>query len=72
MTVISSVIGGVRLFGGIGKIWGMFLGKIFLKIISNSMTILNINEFLQYVVRGGLILIAVAVYTIVVNMQRGA
>ena len=73
MTVISSVIiGGASLFGGVGKVWGTFLGIIFLAIISNGMTILNINEFVQYVVRGGLILIAVAVNTIIVNKQRGA
>jgi len=72
MSVISSVIiGGASLFGGIGKVWGTFLGIIFLAIIANGMTILNINEFVQYVVRGALILIAVAVNTIVVNRQQG-
>lgn len=73
MTVISSVIiGGASMNGGIGKVWGTFLGIIFLGIISNGMTILNINEFVQYVVRGALILIAVTVNTIIVNKQQGA
>jgi len=72
MTVISSVIiGGTSLFGGIGKVWGTFLGVIFLAIISNGMIILNISEFVQNVVRGSLILVAVAVNTVVRNMQQG-
>lgn len=73
MTVVSAVIiGGASLSGGTGKVWGTFLGVIFLGIISNGMTILNINEFVQYVVRGALILIAVMANTIIVNKQRGA
>jgi len=73
MTVISSVIiGGASLFGGVGKVWGTFLGIIFLAIISNGMTILNISEFMQFVVRGGLILVAVTVNTVVGNRQQAA
>jgi ribose/xylose/arabinose/galactoside ABC-type transport system permease subunit len=71
MTAVSAVIiGGASMSGGIGKVWGTFLGIIFLGIISNGMTILNINEFMQYVVRGALILIAVIANTILVNKQH--
>jgi ribose/xylose/arabinose/galactoside ABC-type transport system permease subunit len=73
MTAIPSVIiGGASLFGGIGTVWGTFLGIIFLGVISNGMTILNVNEFVQYVVKGTLILVAVAVNTIVENKKQGA
>lgn len=73
MTAISAVIiGGASLNGGIGKVWGSFLGVIFLGIISNGMTILNINEFVQYVIRGALILVAVAFNTIMVGRQQRA
>lgn len=65
MIAISSVIiGGASLFGGIGKVWGTFIGLIFLGVIINGMTLLNINEYAQYVVRGLLILVAVLINTV--------
>ncbi len=65
MDVISSVIiGGAALTGGIGKLKGTFIGIIFLGVLLNGMTLLNINEYIQYVVRGGLILLAVLINTV--------
>ena len=46
-------------FGGKGRIWGTFVGVIFLGCISNGMTLLNVSEYWQYVVRGAIILGAV-------------
>ncbi len=60
MDVVSAVIiGGVSLQGGSGKMWGTFIGVIFLGIIVNGMTLLNVSEYWQYVVKGLLILCAV-------------
>jgi sugar transport system permease protein len=60
LDVISAVIiGGASLSGGVGKIGGTFIGVLFLGVLINGMTLLNINQFWQYVVRGGLILGAV-------------
>jgi len=53
------IIGGASLSGGVGKIGGTFIGVLFLGVLINGMTLLNINQFWQYVVRGGLILGAV-------------
>jgi sugar transport system permease protein len=62
-TVISAcVIGGVSLMGGKGRIWGTFVGVIFLEIILNGMTLLNVDEYWQYVARAVLILGAVLIY----------
>lgn len=62
MTAIAAVIiGGASFSGGAGKVWGTFVGLIFLGIIINSMTLLNINEYVQYVIRGALILVAVLI-----------
>lgn len=57
--IASVIIGGTSLFGGKGKIWGTTVGVVFLGIIINGMTLLNIDEYWQYVVRGALILGAV-------------
>jgi ribose/xylose/arabinose/galactoside ABC-type transport system permease subunit len=46
------------------------VGLIFLGVIINGMTLLNVNEYAQYVVRGLLILVAVLINT--VQTQRKA
>lgn len=68
LTAISSVIiGGASLNGGIGKAWGTFVGLIFLGVIINAMTLMGVDEYIQYIVRGGLILAAVLINTIQVQ-----
>lgn len=57
--IAATIIGGTSLFGGKGRIWGTLLGVLFLGCIANGMTLLNVSEYWQYVVRGGLILVAV-------------
>ena len=60
LDVISAVIiGGTSLMGGAGTVWGTLIGVVFLGVLVNGMTLLNISEYWQHVVRGGLILIAV-------------
>ena len=53
------IIGGTSLMGGEGKIRGTLIGVIFLGILVNGMTLMNISEYWQHVVRGVLILGAV-------------
>jgi ribose/xylose/arabinose/galactoside ABC-type transport system permease subunit len=58
--VISSVvIGGTSMAGGIGKPWGTLMGVLFMGVVINSMTILNVDIYAQYVVRGAIMAFAV-------------
>lgn len=58
--IISAVvIGGTSMLGGIGTIWGTLIGVIFMGVISNGMTLININEYMQYVINGALMFFAV-------------
>lgn len=57
--ISATIIGGTSLFGGKGRVWGTLLGVLFLGCIANGMTLLNVSEYWQYVVRGGIILGAV-------------
>jgi ribose/xylose/arabinose/galactoside ABC-type transport system permease subunit len=51
--VISAVvIGGTSMGAGIGKISGTFLGILFLGVMINGMTLLDISLYMQYVIRG--------------------
>lgn len=60
--IAACIVGGVSLMGGKGRIWSTFVGVMFLRIILNGMTLLNINEYWQYVARAVLILGAVLIY----------
>ena len=59
--IAAVIIGGTSLMGGVGRVWGTMVGVIFLGVIINGMTLMNISEYWQHVVRGGLILTAVLI-----------
>ena len=62
--VISAVvIGGTSMAGGIGKMWGTMMGVIFLGVIINGMTILNVSNYAQFVVRAIFMSVAVLIAT---------
>ena len=61
MAIAAVVIGGTSFSGGIGKVRGTFIGLVFLGVILNAMVLMNVNEYIQYIVKGGLILFAVVI-----------
>ncbi len=70
MDVIASVIiGGASLSGGAGTVRGTLIGCIFLGVLLNGMTLLNVNEYWQYIVRGVLILAAVLINILVKEIK---
>ena len=61
LNVIAAVIlGGTRLNGGEGTVTGTVLGVLILGVLSNGLVLLDVNDFWQDVVRGTVIIIAVA------------
>ncbi|MBF9014624.1 MULTISPECIES: ABC transporter permease [unclassified Oceanispirochaeta] len=70
LDVISAVvIGGTSMNGGSGSVKGTFIGVIFLGVVVNGMTLMNINEYWQYVVKGFLILGAVLLNVVQENRK---
>lgn len=59
--IAAVIIGGTSFTGGIGTVRGTLVGIIFIGVIVNGMTLLNVDIYFQYIVRGGLILAAVLV-----------
>ncbi|WP_222387507.1 ABC transporter permease subunit [Rhizobium leguminosarum] len=53
--IAATIIGGTSLFGGKGRIWGTLHGVLFLGCVTKGMTLLNLNEYWQFVVRGAII-----------------
>jgi len=59
--IAACVIGGVSFLGGVGKISGIITGVILLQIISVALQWLGVSGDVQYIIKGGIILIAVAI-----------
>lgn len=57
--IAAVIIGGTSFSGGIGTVRGTLIGILFIGVITNGMTLLNLDIYFQYIVRGGLILAAV-------------
>jgi ribose/xylose/arabinose/galactoside ABC-type transport system permease subunit len=59
--IAAVIIGGTSFSGGIGTVWGTLLGIIFMGVITNGMTLLNYDVYLQYVVKAGVMGLAVLI-----------
>lgn len=53
------VIGDTPFTGGAGTVWGTLLGLFFYGMVNNAMTLLNVSQFVQYIIRGAVILLAI-------------
>ena len=59
LVIAAVIIGGTSINGGSGTMVGTFIGLLFMSVIMNAMTIANISEYPQYVVRGLIMLFAI-------------
>lgn len=59
--IAACVIGGVSFVGGTGKISGVVMGVFLLRIIFVALNFLSINQNLQYIIKGLIILVACAI-----------
>ena len=59
--IAACVIGGVSFVGGIGKIRGVIMGVVLLRIIFVGLTFLGIDSNMQYIIKGLIILVACAI-----------
>jgi len=57
--IASCVIGGTSLMGGRGTGFGAVLGALILASLDNGMSLLNVENWAQYVVKGGVLVAAV-------------
>lgn len=59
--IAACVIGGVSFVGGTGKISGVVMGVFLLRIIFVALQFLSINQNLQYIIKGLIILVACSI-----------
>jgi ribose transport system permease protein len=70
--IAAVVIGGARLSGGYGKVFGAVVGTIIFAVIANLLSLLNVSTFLQDAFRGALILVAVTLATVQFTRRKKA
>jgi len=59
--IAATVIGGASLSGGSGTIYGTVLGALLIGVLRNGLSILNVSSYVQQVLIGGIIIVAVAI-----------
>lgn len=62
--IAAVVVGGTSLFGGEGWVIGTLLGGLLMGILNNGMAIMNVSPYVQQIIKGLVILIAVLPSTI--------
>lgn len=73
LTVIASVvIGGTSLFGGAGSIFGTVIGTVLIGVLLNGLVLMNVNSYIQQIIIGVIIVLAVAFDTFVKSRRKRA
>ena len=57
--IAAVVVGGTSLFGGRGTIIGTFIGAMLIAVLKNGLNLLNVGSYIQQIVVGVVILLAV-------------
>jgi ribose transport system permease protein len=65
LAIAGVALGGSSIFGGVGSVWRTVLGVLILGMITNGFDLLAVPDFWQNVVRGILIIVAVAIGTVI-------
>jgi ribose transport system permease protein len=69
-TISAAVIGGASLAGGEGTVLGGFLGIIFMALISNALTLLDVSLYWHGVVLGAVLIAAVSLDMVLKKKRR--
>ncbi len=59
--ITAAVIGGTSFNGGVGTIWGTIVGALIIGIINNGLDLLGVSPFMQQVVKGSIIVLAIII-----------
>ena len=59
--ITAVIIGGTSMYGGIGHLYGTIAGSLFVGVLINIMTLMNIGAYYQKIVKGVIIAVAVIV-----------
>ena len=67
----SCFIGGASAYGGSGTVGGVVIGALLLGVINMGMSIMGLGDSWQYVIKGGVLLVAV-IFDVVTSRKSGS
>lgn len=67
--IAAVVLGGTSLMGGRGSVTGSLIGAFVIGVLSDGMVMLGVSEFWQMVIKGTVIILAVAIDQLQVRVQ---
>jgi ribose transport system permease protein len=65
LAIAGVALGGSSIFGGVGSVWRTVVGVLILAMITNGFDLLAVADYWQNIVRGALIIVAVAIGLVV-------
>ena len=72
LAIAAAVIGGTSLFGGRGSVWSALLGMLVIQSIQTGLDLLNMNQSIQFMITGGVLLGAVVIDSVSRRSQKAA
>lgn len=60
-SITACVVGGISMAGGEGSALSAFLGSLLISIINNGLTVIRVNEYTKLIIRGSILVLAVAI-----------
>ena len=63
-------MGGVSILGGEGDVLGAILGVIVIGLLNNGLTLLNVGEYYQLLVKGVVLLLAIGMDSFKRNFKK--
>ena len=58
--IAAVILGGTSFVGGIGSIWGTLIGALIIAVLTNGLILLGVTDVWQYIIKGAVIIGAVA------------
>ena len=58
--IVAAVLGGISLNGGRGSVWKAVIGVITLQVLSNAMNLMGFVSYDQNIVKGAVLILAIA------------
>lgn len=68
--ITATVIGGTSFSGGAGTAFGTLLGSLIIGVLNNIMNLMGIDSYLQMIIKGGIIILAVLADVLTKTQKR--